>query len=69
MYTLDCFQGSEKDIILISCVRAGPGGIGFLHDRRRLNVALTRAKKTLVIVGNSSILSSNLMWAQLIEDA
>jgi len=67
--TVDGFQGSEKDVILISCVRAGSGGIGFLHDRRRLNVALTRAKKTLIIVGNSETLKVNPMWSQLIEDA
>ena len=42
--TVDGFQGGERDIIVISCVRAGTTGIGFLQEKERLNVALTRAR-------------------------
>ncbi|EKX44634.1 hypothetical protein GUITHDRAFT_59672, partial [Guillardia theta CCMP2712] len=56
-YTVDSFQGSESDVVLCSCVRSnGGGGCGFLADRRRLNVALTRAKKLLIVVGSASTL-------------
>ena len=67
--TVDGFQGSEKDVILISCVRGGQGGIGFLQDKERLNVALTRAKKTLIVIGNMKTLSTNPMWANFVQNA
>ena len=54
--TVDGIQGSERDIIIISCVREGSGEIEFLQDRQRLNVALTRAKYSLVVVGNMNTL-------------
>ena len=55
--TVDGFQGSERDVIIISCVRSGQGqGIGFLQDRQRLNVALTRAKHCLIVIGDTSAL-------------
>jgi ATP-dependent RNA/DNA helicase IGHMBP2 len=58
-YTIDGFQGQERDIILISLVRSNVKGIvGFLSDERRLNVALTRAKKKLLLVGDASTLSN-----------
>jgi len=68
--TVDGFQGSERDVIIISCVRSGGGGIGFVQDRQRLNVALTRARYSLVVVGNMGTLkSSSDMWAELISNA
>lgn len=56
--TVDGFQGDEREIIIISCVRAKPGAIGFLSDFRRLNVAITRPKNTLIILGNCQALKS-----------
>lgn len=48
--TVDSFQGQERDVIIMSCVRSH--GIGFLSDRQRLCVALTRAKHSLILCGN-----------------
>ncbi|RLV91828.1 Helicase SEN1 [Spathaspora sp. JA1] len=68
--TVDGFQGQEKEIIIMSCVRAGPSGnVGFLSDVRRMNVALTRARTTLWILGNKNSLSRNSVWKRLLEDA
>jgi ATP-dependent RNA/DNA helicase IGHMBP2 len=56
--TIDSFQGQERDIVYISMTRSNvQGAIGFLSDIRRMNVAMTRARKKLVIIGDSSTLS------------
>ena len=68
--TVDAFQGSERDVIFLSCVRGGSGGVGFLTDGQRLNVALTRAVSTLVVVGNMTTLKAcSPAWRDLVEDA
>ena len=62
--TVDGFQGQEKDIIIISLVRSnGKQEIGFLKDLRRMNVAITRARKKLIVIGDSSTLSVSKFYA------
>ncbi len=66
--SIDGFQGQEKDLIIISLTRSNSAGIiGFLSDYRRLNVAMTRAKKKLVIIGDGATLSSNELYLKLID--
>lgn len=66
--TVDSFQGQEREIICISMVRSNDSGeLGFLNDLRRMNVALTRARKQVVIFGDSATLSSHRFYASLLE--
>ncbi|CUM48614.1 uncharacterized protein AC631_04849 [Debaryomyces fabryi] len=68
--TVDGFQGQEKEIIIMSCVRASDSGnVGFLSDIRRMNVALTRACTSLWILGNKKSLLRNNVWKRLLDDA
>lgn len=65
--TIDGFQGQEKEIVYISLVRSNPKGeIGFLKDYRRMNVAMTRAKKQLIIVGDSATIGNDTFYADLL---
>ena len=66
--TVDGFQGQERDVILISMVRGNDEGrIGFLNDLRRMNVAITRARMKLIILGDTSTLSKTRFYRKLIE--
>ncbi|CAL5025811.1 unnamed protein product [Urochloa decumbens] len=69
--SVDGFQGAEEDIIIISTVRSnGAGSVGFLTNLQRTNVAVTRAKHSLWIVGNGTTLSSsNSVWQKLVKNA
>ncbi len=64
--TVDGFQGQERDIIIISLVRANENGeIGFLRDLRRMNVAMTRARMKLIILGDASTLTRHPFYKKL----
>jgi ATP-dependent RNA/DNA helicase IGHMBP2 len=66
--TIDSFQGQERDVVYISLTRSNEKGeIGFLSDIRRMNVAMTRAKKKLVVVGDSATLSQHQFYANFIS--
>jgi len=68
--TIDSFQGQERDIVYISMTRSNAEGeIGFLSDIRRMNVAMTRARKKLVIVGDSATLSALPFYADFVTYA
>jgi len=66
--TVDGFQGQERDVIYISLVRSNPKSeIGFLSDYRRMNVAMTRARKLLVVIGDSATIGNNAFYAKFLE--
>lgn len=68
--TVDSFQGEERDLICLSLVRSNDRGeIGFLQDLRRINVAITRARKQIVLVGDSASLSQHPFYEALLEYA
>lgn len=69
--TVDGFQGREADVVIFSCVRAhapgsAGGGVGFLADVRRMNVGLTRARRSLWVVGHSATLAGCAPWRELL---
>ena len=68
--TIDSFQGQERDLVYISMTRSNADStIGFLSDVRRMNVAMTRARKKLVVVGDSATLSQFAFYADFIAYA
>lgn len=75
--TVDAFQGREKDVIIFNCVRSSPqptegtraltAALGFLVDERRLNVAITRPRHLLAVVGDSRTLSLSDTWRAMMD--
>jgi superfamily I DNA and/or RNA helicase len=66
--TVDGFQGREKEAVLLTMVRSNDRGeIGFLADTRRTNVAITRARRKLIVVGDSATLGSHKFYATMLE--
>ncbi|MFM7619236.1 MAG: DEAD/DEAH box helicase, partial [Bacteroidota bacterium] len=66
--TIDSFQGQESDVVFISLVRSNDNGeVGFLSDVRRLNVAMTRARKCLRVIGDSSTISNHNFYSQFVD--
>ncbi|HEX6226699.1 MAG TPA: AAA domain-containing protein, partial [Chryseolinea sp.] len=66
--TVDAFQGQERDVIAISFVRSNDKSeVGFLGDIRRTNVAMTRAKKKLIMIGDSATLGSHAFYSALLD--
>jgi ATP-dependent RNA/DNA helicase IGHMBP2 len=66
--TVDAFQGQERDVIVISFVRSNEKGeVGFLSDIRRTNVAMTRARKRLIMIGDSATLSSHPFYMKMLD--
>ncbi|KAD3067329.1 hypothetical protein E3N88_35209 [Mikania micrantha] len=68
--TVDGFQGREKDVAIFSCVRANKErGIGFVADYRRMNVGITRARASILVVGSVDALRKDVHWKNLITSA
>ena len=66
--TVDGFQGREKEAVVISLVRSNATGeIGFLSDTRRMNVALTRARRKLIVIGDSATLANNEFYKSMLD--
>uniref|UniRef100_A0A8C5M2X6 5'-3' DNA helicase ZGRF1 n=1 Tax=Leptobrachium leishanense TaxID=445787 RepID=A0A8C5M2X6_9ANUR len=63
--TVDAFQGAEKEVIILSCVRTKQ--VGFIDSEKRMNVALTRGKRHLLIVGSLACLRKNKLWEHVIH--
>jgi len=67
--SVDAFQGQERDVIMMSLVRSNDRGeIGFLSNKRRMNVAMTRAKHLMMMIGDSGTLSANPFFDELIQN-
>jgi superfamily I DNA and/or RNA helicase len=66
--TVDGFQGREKEAVIVSLVRSNDRGeIGFLSDIRRINVALTRARRKLIVISDTSTIAGHAFYGRLIE--
>ena len=66
--TIDAYQGSEKEVIILSTVRSNKEGrLGFLKDPQRMNVAITRAKKQFILIANAETLGREKQWASFLQ--
>lgn len=65
--TVEYFQGREKLVVILSTVRSKTATVGFLKNEKRLNVALTRAKALLIVIGNPETLGKNIFWRRFIS--
>lgn len=66
--SVDGFQGREKEAVIVSLVRSNrEGEVGFLADTRRMNVALTRARRKLIVIGDSATITSHPFYKQMVE--
>jgi hypothetical protein len=63
--TVDAFQGGERDVVLVSTVRTH--AVGFIDSAERTNVALSRARRHLFVLGNASILRRNALWGRVVD--
>ena len=66
--TIDSFQGSERDYIIITTSRTTKSNLGFLNDERRMNVSITRARIFLAVVGNGEALHGNYYWGDFVDN-
>ena len=65
--TVDGFQGREKEVVILTMVRSNERGeIGFLSDTRRTNVAITRARRKLIVIGDSATLGTHKFYASML---
>jgi superfamily I DNA and/or RNA helicase len=68
--TVDAFQGQERDVVIISLTRSNASGeIGFLTEYRRMNVAMTRAKHRMLVIGDGATVGQDAFYADLLEAA
>ena len=65
--SVERFQGNERKVIILSTVRSKGEGMGFLKDYQRFNVAITRAKELLLVMGDPQVLMKNKNWRELIH--
>lgn len=66
--SVDSFQGREKEIVILSLVRSNPQGeVGFLGDTRRMNVAMTRARRLLIVIGDSATISKHPFYRDFLD--
>src|SRR6185503_6636731 len=66
--SIDSFQGREKEVIILSLVRSNEKGeVGFLGDTRRMNVGMTRARRLLIVIGDSATISQHPFYSDFLE--